>query len=302
MRFLISLIVAFTIHGAATAACPPDGLTRSELLDLEASKGEVADHAKRQSLAIGLTRCLADPDPVLRETASGAIESWIQGGKLDVATLHGLRTSEVAILKQPDPDGFATAFSALVLAELVEADSVRPFLSESDLGEIVRVGTSYLSGLRDYRGYDQKEGWRHAVPHTSDLMMALARHKAVGKKDQQLILAAVATQLYAAGSQSPPQFYHFSEGSRMARAVYYVVQRSDITTAEWEAWFGAFVITPADSMASKPELFARRHNFKSFLMPLYILLAESKDAGQSERVLPYVAKALRNFERVLQPM
>lgn len=302
MRFLISLFLAFTVHNVATATCLPVGVTRSDLLNLEASKGEVADNAKRQSLAIGLVKCLADPDPTLRETASDALESWIQGEKLGVATLQTLRISQVAILKQNDPDGFATAFAALLLAELVKVDSVRPFLSDSDLGEIVRVGTTYLRGLRDYRGYDQKEGWRHAVPHASDLMMQLARHRAVGKKDQQLILEAVATQLYAAGSQSPPQFYHFSEGSRMARAVYYVTQRSDITTAEWDAWFGAFFITPEDRMASKPELFARRHNLKSFLMPLYILVAESKDAGKRETVLPYVAKALKNFERVLQPI
>lgn len=302
MRFVIPLILAFTVHSAATATCLPVGVTRADLLNLEASKDEVADHLKRQSLAIGLVNCLADPDPTLRESASDAIESWIEGGKLDVDTLHKLRISRVAVLKQNDPDGFATAFSALLLAELVKVDSIRPFLSDSDLGEIVRVGTTYLRGLRDYRGYDQKEGWRHAVPHASDLMMELARHKAVGKKDQQLILEAVATQLYAAGSQSPPQFYHFSEGSRMARAVYYVTQRSEITTAEWEAWFGAFFITPEDSLASKPELFARRHNLKSFLMPLYILVAESKDAGQRERVLPYVAKALKNFEKVFRPI
>lgn len=277
-------------------------MTRSELLDLEASRGEVADHKKRQQLAIGLVGCLADPDPALREIASGAIGVWLRGQKLDAATMHSLRVSHVTILKQLDPAGFATAFAALALADLVQADSAKPFLNESELSEIVRTGTNYLRGLRDYRGYDQTEGWRHAVPHASDLMMQLARHKLVGKKDQRLILEAVATQLYAAGAQSPAQFYHFSEGSRMARAVFYLGQRSDIAAAEWATWFGAFVVTPEDRMASKPELFARRHNFKSFLMPLFILLAETKDTAQRERQLPYVLKALQQFEKVLQPM
>ena len=303
MRFLLTLIGAIAIHGAAAAACPPAGVTRSELAELRAAEFEVADHVKRRALAIGLVGCLADRDQELRDdTASEALRTWIRTYKLDVATLNSLRISQVAAIQQPDAAGFAQPFAALVLADLVNADTGKPFLSESDLAEIVQVGTTYLSGLRDYRGYDQKEGWRHAVPHTADLLMELAHHRAVGKKDQQRMLGAVATQLYAAGSQSPPQFYHFSEGSRMARAVFSVAERSDITTAEWEAWFGAFVITPEERTASKPELFARRHNLKSFLMPLYILLAESKDAGQSERVLPYVAKALKNFERVLQPM
>ena len=81
----------------------------------------------------------------------------------------------------------------------------------------------------------------------------------------------------------------------MARAVFTVAERSDITAAEWEAWFGAFVITPEERAASKPELFARRHNFKSFLMPLYISLVETKNVAQRERLLPYVAKAIKGF-------
>lgn len=296
MRFLLTFIGALAIHGDATAACPPAGVTRADLKELRAAEGEVADHCKRQALAIALVGCLADPDPELRDdTASEALRAWIRSHKLDVATLHSLRISQVAAIKQPDAAGLAQPFAALVLADLVNADTVKPFMSESDLAEIVQVGTTYLSGLRDYRGYDQKEGWRHAVPHTADLLMELAHHKAVGKKDQQRILGAVATQLYAAGSQSPAQFYHFSEGSRMARAVFTVAERSDITSAEWEAWFGAFGITPEELTASKPELFARRHNFKSFLMPLYISLVETKNVAQRERLLPYVAKAIKGF-------
>ena len=296
MRFLLTLIGALAIHGAATAACPPAGVTRSELKELRVAEFEVADHGKRQALAIGFVGCLADRDPELRdETASEALRTWIRTHKLDVATLHSLRFSQVAAIQQADAAGFAQPFAALVLADLVNADIAKPFLSESDLAEIVQVGTTYLSGLRDYRGYDQKEGWRHAVPHTADLLMELAHHKAVGKKDQQRMLEAVATQLYAAGSQSPPQFYHFWEGSRMARAVFTLAERSDMTAAEWEAWFGAFVTTPEERRASKPELFARHHNFKSFLMPLYMSLVETKDVAQRERVLPYVAKALKRF-------
>ncbi len=300
MRVLLTLIGVLAMHCAATAACPPAGVTRSDLHALQSSKGQVDDHGKRQVLAIGLVGCLSDPDPELREgTAQPAIGTWIREQKLDVATLHSLRISQLAAMRQHDTVGLAQPFAALVLADLVSADSAKPFLNESELGEIVRAGTTYLRGLRDYRGYDQKEGWRHAVPHVADLMMQLARHQGVGKKDQQMILEAVATQLYAAGSQSPPQFYQFSEGSRMARAVFYLAQRSDMTAAEWEAWFGTFVITPEERIASKPELFARRHNFKNFLMPLYILLVETKDAAQRERVLPSVAKALKRFERVL---
>ncbi|MES2898488.1 MAG: DUF2785 domain-containing protein [Pseudomonadota bacterium] len=296
MRFLLTIVGAFALHNAAMAACPPAGITRADILALQAVRGEVADHARRQRLAIGLTDCLSSPDPELRERSSQpSVRIWIREQKLDVSTLHNLRVSQVAAIKQHDPAGFAQAFAALVLADLVGADSVKPFLGESHLAEIMQAGTTYLSGLRDYRGYDQKEGWRHAVPHASDLLTQLARHQGIGKKNQQIILEAIATQLYAAGSQTPPQFYQYSEGSRMARTVFSLAERSEITVAEWDAWFGAFVVTTADRNASKPELFARRHNFRSFLMPLYISLLESKDMAQRERVLASVSKALQQF-------
>ena len=66
MRFLLTLIGAIAIHGAAAAACPPAGVTRSELAELRAAEFEVADHVKRRALAIGLVGCLADRDQELR--------------------------------------------------------------------------------------------------------------------------------------------------------------------------------------------------------------------------------------------
>jgi hypothetical protein len=30
-----------------------------------------------------------------------------------------------------------------------------------------------VRSIRDYRGFDEREGWRHAVAHTSDAMLQL---------------------------------------------------------------------------------------------------------------------------------
>ncbi len=40
-------------------------------------------------------------------------------------------------------------------------------------------------------------------------------------------------------------------------------------------------------------LVARMHNLSAFLMPLYVMLSETKDAAARERMLPAVAKALK---------
>ncbi len=296
MRPLLTLIGALALHNVAAAACPPAGLSRAEQVALGAAEGVVDDHAKRQALALGLIGCLADPDSVLREqTAYPALRTWLRGGKLDPAVVRTLRISQLAALQKPDAAGLAQPFAALVLADVVHADRLKPTLSGPERAEILQAGTSYLAGLRDYRGYDAKEGWRHAVPHTADLMNELAQNPAIGKQDQLLILSAVAKQLLGASAHVPVQSYQYAEGPRMARAVFSLAARSDLSAADWETWFNSVALTPADRATPSNALYARRHNFRNFLAPLYILLIESEDAAQRERILPYVKTVYKQY-------
>ena len=89
---------------------------------------------------------------------------------------------------------------------MARTDRIKPYLSEAERAELIQAGTAYLSAVRDYRGYDDKEGWRHGVAHAADLMMQLSLNPTLGKKDRQLILSAVAAQLSAAGAHSPAHF------------------------------------------------------------------------------------------------
>jgi hypothetical protein len=294
MRRLLILLGGLAAHALATAACPPAGMSRAQLVPLSAAGYEVADNAKRQSLALGLVGCLGDRDPVLRdEIAFGALETWIRSGKLEQATLRSLRATQLATLKQADAAGLAQPFAAIVLGEVAYADRTEPLMSAAERSELVRAGAAYLSEVRDYRGYDQKEGWRHAVAHAADLMMELALNPALSKQDQQLILSAVATQLSAASAQNPAQFFQYSEGERMAAPVISLAGHADISAAEWDTWFSSLAITPAEHDAMLPQSMAHRHNLRSFLMTLYISLSESKDAAQRQRLLPYVRRELK---------
>lgn len=290
MRILLSLIALLSIPALAVAACP------AELSQLRAAKFEVADDARRQALALGLQACLASPDPELRDGLGfAALETWMRGQKLDAATMRSLRSTQLAALNKPDAAGFAQPFAALVLAEVARADRIVPYLSETERAELVRAGSAYLAAVRDYRGYHEKEGWRHGVAHGADLMRQLSLNPAVGKQDQQQILGAIATQLHAAGKHTPAQFFQYGEGERLANPVLHMAFRSQFDAAEWDAWISALVATQAGSPVSEQAALARRHNMKSFLMPLYIMLSESKDAGPRERMLAAVTKALRQL-------
>ncbi|WP_295993363.1 DUF2785 domain-containing protein [Rugamonas sp.] len=294
MRILLILLGGLAAHAIATAACPPAGMSRAQLVALSAAGYEVADNARRQALALGLVDCLGDPDPVLRdEIAFGALESWMRSQKLEPATLRSLRTTQLASLKQADAAGLAQPFAAIVLGEVANADRMQPFMSAAERTELVQAGAAYLSNVRDYRGYDLKEGWRHAVAHAADMMMELALNPALSKKDQRLILSAVATQLSAAGAHTPAQFFLYSEGERLAAPVLGLASHADFSAAEWDEWFSSLAITPSEHDAMLPQSMAHRHNLRSFLMTLYISLSESKDGAQRERLLPYVRRELK---------
>ncbi|MES2899622.1 MAG: DUF2785 domain-containing protein [Pseudomonadota bacterium] len=290
MHKLLTLSFALTMHGVATAACPP----RAQLQELREAKFVVADGAKRQVLALALQDCLGERDPFVRdEVAFAALSSWMRGAALEAHTLRRLRVTQLARLGVRDSDGFAQPFAALALSEVARTDRIKPYLSEAERAELVQAGSAYLSAERDYRGYDAKDGWRHGVPHGADLMRQLAANPLVGKKAQQQILAAVAAQVMGASAHTPTQSFHSFEGDRLANPVFALATRSDFDAAEWDAWFSSLAITPAERSGDAVALVARMHNLSAFLMPLYVTLSETKDLAARERMLPAVAKALR---------
>ncbi len=154
-------------------------------------------------LAAGLPGCVPDPDSVLRdELAFDALSHWMRAGQLAPETIQSFR---VALLPMLDPSaiddaGFRPPFAALAPAEVARADRLQPFLSTGQLAGLVREGTGYLASVRDYRGFDAKDGWRHGVAHGADLMFQLALNPAMNRMQIDAILAAVASQVIAANA------------------------------------------------------------------------------------------------------
>jgi hypothetical protein len=294
MRLLSVLIGACVIHVSASAACPPQGMQRAELAALRSAKWEIADQARRNATAVAMLDCLSDPDPVLRdEMGFESLQAWMRGQQLSADTLRTIHTTLAARMASSDATGFTQPFAALTMAEVVRADRIKPFLLAAERSELVRAAAAWLGAVRDYRGYDEKEGWRHGVAHGADLMLQLSVHPALGRPEHLQLLAAVAAQLSAPGQQNPPHFYRYGEGERLMAPVFYLARRSALEAADWEAWFGA--LAPPKAAQSQASL-AHRHNLKSFLYPLYASLAESKDEAQRARVLPFVTKALKQLD------
>ena len=246
--------------------------------------------AARQSLALELLDCLADPDPVLRdELAFEALSSWMRGKALTVPTLQAIRRRLSAILDGPaDEAGFRQPFAALALAEVARVDRLQPFLSAPERAALVAVAAAYLAAVRDYRGHDTQQGWRHGVAHGADLALQLSLNPALQREQAETLLAAIASQVMPAGDHA----YRYGEGERLMAPVFYLGRRAWWQADDWQRWFAALSARRGPSQPATPLTLARRHNLSLFLSALYVAVQENSDADLKARLLPGLRKAL----------
>ena len=283
---------------ARAEACPPTGMSREQLVDLQAHEFAVAHSARRQALALDLVACLGSADPTLRDKiAFEALAAWMRGKQLTAATVSAIRDRLLPQLAPDfrDPTGFQQSFAVLVMAEVVRVDRVDAFMTDQQLQQLVDASARYLQSVRDYRGFDEREGWRHGVAHSSDLMLQLAVNPRTSKAQLDQMLAAIASQIAPAGEH----FYVYGEGNRLAQAVFYIAKRKLHTADEWRKWFEQ-VAAPAplakwaDAWTSQRGL-AKHHNTMAFLSTLYVYVRES-GAEFQELVLPSIVAAMKPLQ------
>jgi hypothetical protein len=286
------LIALLAIGVPVRAACPPEGQSVESLHALKAAKFEVADAGERMALARGLLDCLGDPEPKLRDgIAYEALTEWMRSKQLDTAGLQDLRTRLLAIVDGEDPQGFRRPFAALVLSEVARTDRIAPWMTPEERVTMVDAAARYEESVRDYRGFDAKEGWRHGVAHGADWLMQLALNPALERPQLDRILVAVASQ--AVPESAHP--YVFGEPGRLARPVLYVARRGLLTESEWQAWLLALVPRLGPSPGyNDPAWLARRHDLLAFLTALYLEADQSEEAN-IRALKPAVVAAIKEI-------
>lgn len=278
----VVLLLTFASPSASAQACPPAGADRAALVALKQAKFAIADDARRQALAVSLLACLDSPDPTLRDgLAFEALSAWMRADLLTVPTRATIRDRLIARLEPaaPDADGFGKPFAALVLSEIARTDLIAPWLTPAQRNTLVDTSARYMESIRDYRGFDDRAGWRHAVAHDADLMMQLARDPALDKPQLDRMLAAIATQVAPRAGHA----YIHGEPERLVRPVLFIAARGLVTDAERAAWFGSITspspnATWADAYSSSAGL-ARRHDVRAFLLALHVAAMDSASPG-----------------------
>lgn len=268
-------------------ACPPAGYERAQLDALKVSEWAMPNDRTRNRLALALTPCLASPDPSMRDgIAFEAYAHWLRARQLRPQTMRALAVDLEARLFANDPNGFEQPFAALVLSEVARADRVEAYLDEGSRQRMLDNALLYFTQVRDYRGFDERDGWRHGVAHGSDLLLQLALNPAFDANELQRIAEAIATQV------TPERhFYIYGESERLARPIIFMAQRGLISEAQWINFFAQFANAGENPYGSQAGL-ARIHNAKAFLQTIYLNAQLSANA-EDNAMLPGVEAALR---------
>ena len=296
---LLSAIVAGT--GAAQApvpsarSCPPMETSVEALRTLKAREWSANVVPHPDSLALALVACLDNPNPELRDDlAFEALSTLLRRGALGARTLQAIAEELVPRLSAgaPDVDGFRKPFAALALSEVARADRLSPSLPPALHRRLIDAAVTYLSGVRDYRGFDEREGWRHGVAHGADFLLQLSLDRRLERADHQRVVAAVAMQ--AGGRDS--HFYIYGEGRRLARPVLVVAAAGTLDAAAWKSWCAAATTAaPAadwNAAAATQAGLARINNLRAFFLSLYLGVSEEPESSSVRALMPCVREAL----------
>lgn len=181
---------------------------------------------------------LGSTDPELRdEIAYVVYANWLEQDRYssDVIRSHVdklLANLEKGIGESASDTVFIRAFSVLLLAEIVHNDNKKPLLEAAQIKTILEKGIWYLGAEKDPRGHIPIKGWAHALAHTADLMLVLARNRYIDAGDLWSILSTISNQII----HSIHYVYIHGEDERLANAVIEVLRRDAVSLNQLEAW------------------------------------------------------------------
>ncbi|MEZ5998838.1 MAG: DUF2785 domain-containing protein [Hyphomonas sp.] len=272
---LVLAACASVPEAPAMAACGPAEQFAGEG-DARADAVAALPAAERDALALDMVACLENPDPAIRD--GFAYETYAAMMRGNLLQPDALRTLKSALLENltaagDDPGGFRGPFAALVLSEVARTDRISPWMTPEEREGLVAAAAAYMTGLSDYRGFDDAEGWRHGVAHAADIFLQLSLNEALTREEADTILAAI-----AAKAATPDHAYTFGEPERLAAPVLYLSRRDLYTPEEWTGWFTS--LWPEDdplreTAYSSEAALARKHNLMAFAEAVYVSAAAS---------------------------
>jgi len=274
--------------------CLSGGWNKTKFETLKNNNFAIQNQDTQQALALQLLSCLAHPDPVIRdEIAFSALSRWLRADSFNSTVYLTMFDKLINVLTNHVNDKHAVykPFAALVLSEVVRVDRKSPYLNDAQRSQVVNIISNYFIAIDDFRGFDEKVGWRHNIAHSADVMLQLALNSKTDKQQLDQLLTALASQINADGQH----FYIYGEPKRIAMPVIYIFLRKLHSLAEWEVWLEGITSAPltswGDAYKSQKGL-AKLHNTQNFLNAFYILIHKSENPTLVS-MIPALEKAIK---------
>jgi len=237
-----------------------------------------------------LSPLFESPDPQLRDGVAYELAArWIvrerNATPEDLRRVLGPWIGQLDV--RPDDDlntgALRRSFHALALSLVAARDLDTPFLSPTELEQLLGAALTHLANEPDERGWDPRLGWVHATAHGADLLKFLARNPRLDSAARTRVLDALAER----ATRPCEQAFAWGEDQRLAAAAGAALLRVD--DAVQTRFAGALRITldpnaPFDARRFAAQLNAE-HVRNALLVGLENSAAESTEAAAARRAL-----------------
>jgi len=245
---------------------------------------------------------LGSTDPELRDDIAYVIyANWLKREMFSSETIKSHVDTLLANLEtgigEPESDTvFLRAFSVLLLAEIVHNDNKKTLLDKTHVKTIIAKTIWYIGAEKDPRGYIPVKGWAHALAHTADLILVLARNRNTDPADLWSFLATIAHKIV----HSTQSVYIHGEDDRLASAVIEILRRDAVSLNQMQAWTTS-ILQPDGKDWTGALVDEERNrafqNTRNLLRSIYFaLIQESTEFPEHEGFVLLIRNALENLK------
>ncbi|SCV22661.1 Uncharacterized protein BCRIVMBC845_05224 [Bacillus cereus] len=173
---------------------------------------------------------------------------------------------------------FTRAFTTLLIALIIDADTNHNFLSQADLLHVKDRLVLYMNNEHDFRGYVQDHGWAHSIAHASDTFEALVHSPKLETLHYEEILQTLLNKVCVHSI-----YYKYEEDERLVYPIVTMLQ-NDLKEE-------ALILALRDLVAQLPVQKQTLHiesyeflygNIKSFLGSLFFRLRKLSICEETE--------------------
>ncbi|PFL20831.1 hypothetical protein COJ07_13730 [Bacillus cereus] len=186
---------------------------------------------------------------------------------------------------------FTRAFTTLLIALIIDADTKYNFLLQTDISNVKDQLILYMNKEHDFRGYVQDHGWAHSIAHASDTFEALVHSPKLETLHYEEILQTLLNKVCVHSV-----YYKYEEDERLVYPIVSMLQNG----LKEEVLIAALHDLVAQLPVQKQTLHIKSYeylygNIKSFLRSLFFKLRTLSICEETECEIEKLLRELPKY-------